>query len=202
MIVVLLRKFSHFLMSCLSLGSVTWLHRHLSSISSFWIHLWWGCFWLSGRFHSLLKGFWLTWGIRPFRSSDEAFVVDSIIFRHLVQSVLIAREIISWDSNWKKHRFYVGWKRYLVFWEAKKIPLRLCSMYGPDKILSLSWTPWYFAAALHTLLFQVYADLWQMTMMWKIPLQFVGDFIQISVINFSSISSIDILVNGFLVAVI
>ena len=76
MIVVLLRVFSQLSLTCLSLGSMTWLHRHLLSISSNWIHLWWGCLWLSGRFRLLLMVLWLTIGTRPCRSFSEPFWRD------------------------------------------------------------------------------------------------------------------------------
>ena len=76
MILVLLRKSSQLLLICLPLGFVTWLHCHLLSIQSIWIHLWWGCLWLSGRFRLLLEGFWLTVGSHPCRSFAEPFWRD------------------------------------------------------------------------------------------------------------------------------
>ena len=68
MIVVLLRKFSQLSLICLSLECVTGLLRHLLSVSSTWIHFWWGRLWLSDKFQSLLEVFWLTWGSRLCRS--------------------------------------------------------------------------------------------------------------------------------------
>ena len=60
-IVFLIRKFSQLSLTCLFLGSATWLHRHFLSVSSNWIHLWWGYLWPSGRLRLLFEGFsdWL-----------------------------------------------------------------------------------------------------------------------------------------------
>ena len=123
-VAVLLRKFSQLSLTCLSLGSVTWHHRHLLSISSNWIHLWWGCLWLSGRFLLLLEGFWLTWGSRSCRSSAELFWWDFRRWLHYLSPLgakhknmscilvdfypllwifspekLQASAVITWDSN-------------------------------------------------------------------------------------------------------
>ena len=144
MIAVLLRKFSQLSLTCLSLGSVTWHHRLLLSVSTNWIHLWWGCLWLSGRFLLLLEGFCVTWGSRSCRNSAELFWWDFRRWLHYLLPLNAKRKNIScklvefypllwifspeksqasavivWDSNLNNHCFYVGWKCYLVFSEAK-----------------------------------------------------------------------------------
>ena len=87
-------KFLQFSLICLLLGFVSWLLRHSLSISPIWIHLCCGgfdfflvdcdCFlgcsdWLENIFHVEVS----------LNSSDETFVVFGVIFRHLMQSVMI-----------------------------------------------------------------------------------------------------------------
>ena len=87
---VLHRKFSQLSLTWLSLGSVSWFHRHSLSISLIWIHLCRGCLWLSVRFWLLIQGSdWLEEVVPEellLNRSDESFVVDCIIFRYLVHS--------------------------------------------------------------------------------------------------------------------
>ena len=187
MVVVLLRKFSQLSLTCLSLGCETWLHRYLLSISSIWIHLWWGCRWLSGRFWLLFEGFWLTWRNRLCRTSAEPFwrvfrrwlhypsPLGAKLNLHMSASFsppqtcrLYSKTSILWSGSSRqrklKHQLSLLWtgvwrniasmSAESAIWCSRKrkiIPIRLCSRSGPDQSSSLRATPWYFAAALHTL---------------------------------------------------
>ena len=122
MILALLRKFWQLSLTFLSLGCVTWLHRHLLSTSSNWIQLLWGCPWLSGRFLLLLEGFWLSWGCRSCRRSAEPFRRDFRLSLHYLSPLGAKRSLHSRRSFCPKNVSFILVDLYLL----------LC-IFSPDK---------------------------------------------------------------------
>ena len=89
-------KISQASLTFLSLGSVTWLHRHFLSVSSIWIHLWWGCLCFLLDFDCFLRGFEIVANVEVLLNrSDETFFVDCIFYHHLVQSKIWTRNTAS-----------------------------------------------------------------------------------------------------------
>ena len=94
-----LRKLSQLPLTCLSLECVTWLQRHLLSISSIWIHFWWGRLWLSGRLRLLLEVFWLSLGSRHCKSFAEIFWRDFRCWLHYLSPLGEKRNLEKWASS-------------------------------------------------------------------------------------------------------